>query len=228
MIELVRIERNDVFTDTFLMSRNLKYEHRELIALINRYKERFERLGNIYISNVKNPAGRGRPLNVHLLNESQAVFLVTLLNSNDEEVLDVKQALAMEFVAMRKILIQKQTQEWQIARLEGKKVRLQETDAIKALVEYAEQQGSTHASWLYKNYSSLVKKLAGYSDRATASVEILELVNLLERVLAGIIIQEMIAGTQYKQIYQIAKSELKAIRMRCSPASLQLAGGRGN
>ena len=138
--------------------------------------------------------------------------------------LQAKQLLARESKHVRKALLayiekletfirEKASQEWQQARLQGKEVRLQETDAIKQLVEHAKSQGSANYNMLYATYSKLVKSLVGYDKRDNATTDMLIQVMLFERTLFGIITEEVVAGTHYKEIYKMAKQELMRLKL---------------
>jgi len=214
---LTFIKNNDVFTDSLVIANDINYEHRAIVKHFKTYKERFERRGNLSTLSAKIKEGAGRPTTIYLLNETQAVFLVTLLDNTDE-VLDFKERLAVSFTTMRHILCQRQTAEWQEIRQQGKQARLQETDALQQLVAYAKAQGSKNADKLFMSYSKLVKGLTGYNKRDTASADTLQLVSFMERLLPGIWSQEMQQDTYYKDIFQRAKAELQSIRdMWCLP-----------
>lgn len=220
MTSLTRIEHNDVFTDSLIIAENIGREHASVTYNIKKFRARFEKMGPLY-SSATRINERGRPAQVYSLNEAQAVFLMTLMD-NSERVLDFKMALSMEFVRMRRVLIERQTVDWQTARLEGKKARLQETSAIKELVEYAKAQGSKNADKLYMTYSKLVKSLAGYETRDTTGTETLEMVAAFERILTGVITKEMAQNTHYKQIYQRAKQQLNSIKELWIARQMQL------
>ena len=184
----------------------------EVTKLIARYRIDFEELGTLFTSPTRGTKTRGQDRVIYDLDESQAIFLVTLMG-NSRKVVEFKKTLAIEFVPMRKLLLEKQTPEWQLARQQSKQIRLQETDAIKELVGYARDQGSKHAVMLYMNYSKLVKKLAEYQDRDSTDADTLLLVMTFERMLEGIIYSEMALNTHYKEIYKKAKQQLQSIKM---------------
>jgi len=122
---------------------------------------------------------------------------------------------------MRRLLLEKQTQEWQQTRLQSKAVRLQETDAIKQLIDYAKQQGSKNAGKLYMTYSKLVKDLVGYETRDTADTDMLLAIMAFEKTLFGIITVEMEQQTHYKAIYQSVKKQLQQLKIYwCTPRRL--------
>jgi len=207
MNQLAFIKQNDVFTNTWVVAQNIGYAHKDITDHITKHKTRFKKMGNCYAVNVKITTGAGRPVTAYQLNEQQAIFLMTLLDNSDR-VLDFKQALAMEFVAMRRLLLEQQSADWQQMRLTAKGNRLHTTEAIKELVEYAKAQGSEHAEMLYTVYSKLIKQMAECTSRDFASTETLSTIICLERIITGVIWQEMSRNTHYKAIYQRAKDEL--------------------
>ena len=75
-------------------------------------------------------------------------------------VVKFKARLANEFVRMRKYIENEQKRSEE-TKESNKKNRLQETDVIKELVEYAKGQGSTHSDRLYIVYTKLAKKVVG-------------------------------------------------------------------
>ena len=210
MSELVKIQRDDVFTNSWIISENIGRDHASVTYNIKKFRNRLEKLGHLY-SSATRINHRGRPAEVFDLNEQQAIFLMTLFD-NTERVLDFKMELAQSFVAMRKLLLEKQTADWQQTRLQSKQTRLQETDAIKSLVEYAKEQGSQNSQMLYMNYTKLVKGLTGYDSRDTADVNVLTEILVFERMLFGIITDEMTRNTHYRKIYQKAKSQLMELK----------------
>lgn len=207
MSNLTFIKKDNVFTNSMIIAESVGYEHRVIVKHLKTYKERFERRGNLSTVSAKITEGAGRPTTIYLLNETQAFFLVTLLD-NTETVLDFKEALAVSFVQMKDLLREKRTIDWQHTRQLSKQTRLQETDAIKELVQYATLQGSKNAGMLYMVYSKLVKQIAGYNGRDQTNTDVLTQIIAFESILRGVINEEMSLNTHYKQIYQKAKMQL--------------------
>lgn len=216
--ELVTIQRNDAFTNSWIIAENIGYAHKTITKHISKYKERFEKMGGTFYSPGVKSNG-GRPIKSIDLNEQQAIFLMTLLD-NSEIVLDFKMVLSIEFVRVKRLLLERQSAEWQQTRQQSKQMRLQETDAIKQLIEYARTQGSFHADKLYLTYSKLVKQLTGHDNRETADAETLFMIMVLERTLFGIITNEMMLDTPYKEIYKKAKQELTQLKLYWSRPAL--------
>ena len=219
MNELVQIKRNDVFTDSWIIAENINRQHRAITAIIRRHESDFNDLGSLFTYTASVSKTRGQERIIYSLNEQQAIFLMALMD-NSPVVIEFKKALARSFVSMRKLLLEKQTADWQQARLESKHVRLQETDAIRDLVFYAKSQGSEHADMLYMNYSRLIKSLCEYQKRDQADTETLTMIIAFERLLSGIITSEMAANTYYKTIYQKAKAQLLEIKRLWSTPQL--------
>ena len=212
MNELVFVKQDDIFTDSYIISQNVGYAHKDIKSHIEKNKNRFLKLGNNYVHSVSIRHGVGQPIKAYQLNETQAVFLMTLLDNN-ETVLDFKMKLAIQFTTMRKLLLEKQTAEWQQARIQGKQIRREETDVIQERIDYAKNQGSEHADMLYVSYTKLVKTLAGYDRRDNCTADMLIKIMLFETTLFGIISEEMTAGTEYHEIYKRAKTELTRLKL---------------
>ena len=172
MNELVILKNNDVFTDSLVIAKGTDNEHKSVVALIRKYKSKFEKFGKFRFSDLKSPNPKGgRPTRIYFLNELQATLLITFLDNTDI-VVDFKVELVKQFYQMRQLLLEKQSQLWQNTREESKVSRLMETDEIKRLVEYAKEQGSKNADKYYITFSKLANKAVGLDsgqrDNATA------------------------------------------------------------
>ena len=110
-------------------------------------------------------------MKIYLLNEQQATFLITLLK-NTNKVVKFKLELVQQFYQMKKLLIRRQSIQWQQTRLAAKNTRKLETEEIKELVQYAQAQGSKSAEKYYLALSKLANKTIGLSggQREQASI----------------------------------------------------------
>jgi hypothetical protein len=61
-------------------------------------------------------------------------------------------------------------------------------------------------------YSKLANKMAGVTDRDTASVIQLNRLDMMEQIILCIIREGMASGQDYKQIYQNCKERLELIK----------------
>ena len=115
------------------------------------------------------------------------------------------------FHAMRDFIRERQSPIWQDTRALGKEIRRMETDAIKALVDYATAQGSQHAARYYQSISSLANRTAGIIERDKAHTVELSALLMVEKIIAQEIRTGIEAGRPYKNIYQSIKERMTAL-----------------
>ena len=211
MTQLTFVNRDAVFTNSWIIAESIGRKHQSVTRQIQRYKADIEELGMLFTSTDSQSKTRGQERIIYHLNEQQSIFLMTLMD-NSPIVIRFKKALSASFVQMKDLLREKKTIDWQQTRELSKQIRLQETDAIKELVEYATLQGSKNAGKLYLVYSKLVKQTAGYDGRDRVSTDVLTQVIAFESILRGVISEEMTLNTHYKQIYQKAKEQLTEMK----------------
>lgn len=104
-------------------------------------------------------------------------------------------------------------EKWLGIRKETKKVRRMETDSIKKFVEYAESQGSTHASRYYQLFTDLVHKRLGIEagSRDEQSQETLLRLKSLETIVDMHICTLMNRNIPYKEVFAGVKELIKSI-----------------
>lgn len=176
--------------------------------MIKKYKDDIEDFGTLLISNEESTGGR--PIELFLMNEEQATFLMTLLK-NSKKVVAFKKELVRQFYEMRRILLERQSPHWQATRLESKTTRRMETDEIKALVEYAKANGSKNADKYYVNFTKLANKVVGIPPDSRDAITASQLNNLIliEHIIGEIIKAGIRQGNYYKDIYQACKKQLE-------------------
>ena len=205
MYELVEVLKDDVFTNSKIIAEGTNNQHHAVRELIKKYKIDIEEFGTLSILNEESTGGR--PMEVFLLNEEQATFVITLLR-NSKVVVKFKKELVRQFYAMRRFLIEKQSKLWNDTRLASKENRLKETDVIKLLVEYAKEQGSPHSDKLYLAYTKLANSIVdGKRDDMTASE--LNTLTLVESIIKQTIEIDMSMGMHYKDIYKDCKARIE-------------------
>ena len=205
MYELVEVRKNEVFTNSKIIAEGTNNQHHDVRELIKKYKSDIEEFGTLSILNEESTGGR--PMEVFLLNEEQATFVITLLR-NSKVVVKFKKELVRQFYAMRRFLIEKQSKIWNDTRLASKENRLKETDVIKLLVEYAEDQGSTHSDKLYMTYTKLANSIVG-GKRDDMTVSELNTLTFVESIIKQTIEIDMSMGMHYKDIYKDCKQRIK-------------------
>lgn len=115
------------------------------------------------------------------------------------------------FYEMERALLDRQSPAWQTARLEGKKSRRMETDAIKAFVAYATAAGSKSADKYYIHFSKLADKAVGITDRETASTAKLLDLRVVEQIIELAVVKEMAANMEYHQAFQNVRERVQQV-----------------
>lgn len=102
---------------------------------------------------------------------------------------------------------------WLGIRQETKAVRKQETDKIKEFIEYAKEQGSTHAETYYQNFTKLVNKRCGIKSggRDDADQKTLLRAKSLETLVEMRLETLMANGIPYKEAYLEVKNFIENI-----------------
>ena len=205
MCELIELRKNDIFTNSKVIADGTGNKHHAIRELIKRYKNDIEDFGTLLILNEESTGGR--PMEVYLLNEEQATFVITLLR-NSKVVIKFKKELVRQFYAMRQFLMEKQSQLWTDTRQTSKRNRLKETDVIKQLIDYAKEQGSTHSEKLYMVYTKLAKSVIG-GKRDNMNVSELNNLTLAENIILQTIQAGMSRQVHYKEIYKDCKGRIE-------------------
>lgn len=112
------------------------------------------------------------------------------------------------------------SESYQQARISGKKIRLEETDAIKLFVEYATNQGSTKAKMYYCNVTQMTNKALFYLVEGMAKPnnlrEVLDTFQLFQVSVADRLVSDtmkgcMAKGMYYKDIYKECASKVNQL-----------------
>lgn len=201
MNELVFLTQNtdEPFTTSGIISEFAGIQHHTVTRLIQKYEKDFNSFGILRFK-IEEIKGRGQPAKHYQLNEEQATLLMTYLK-NTQQVREFKKELVRQFYAMRLEL-----QKVQMAKVTRTPIRVNMTDAIKALPE------SPHKQFKYVQFTNLAYKLAlgktasqlrkerGADKKATASdfmtSEEITLVSELENKI-GVLIE---IGMNYQEI----------------------------
>lgn len=204
-------------TDSRLLASKLDHRHRTILENIDKYQARFLQLGRLPFETGTIETRGGRQAQRYaLLNEDQCYFLLTLMRNN-EKIVDGKLALVKSFRDARTQLAARDQ-----ARIEGKKIRHQETDSIKELVEYAKGQGSKSAEMYYASVTKMTNKAlnitAGMRDKLPPHA--LKQLSVAETIVDLSIRDGIRAGLEYKDIYRLAKQ-----RVADSLQSIGIEGG---
>ncbi len=206
MNELVKITRKQAVCTSRDVAAHFRKQHKHVLESIRNLAAENSATKNMFYETTHEY--RGQYFTEYLMNRDG--FTLLAMGFSGKKALQWKLKYIAAFNEMERILFQRQTMEWKDARLLGKQTRREETDEIKNLVSYAEEQGSKHADMLYINYSRLVKKMLGIESRETADTLTLSRAAEMERIIRRVISDGIAAGENYKKIYQSAKERLLA------------------
>lgn len=213
--DLVFLEPNKArsvpFTTSDIIAEHTGISYRSIQRTIEKQIGRLERFG-IMRFEITLSGKAGRPKKVYRLNEEQATLLITFLKNTDV-VADFKVELVRQFYAMRRLLMERQSEQWRQARSGGKAVRRLETDAIKAFVDYAADGGSEHAGHYYGAFTTMVYKALGIESgrRNVLPAATLRDLQMTEQVVERAIWAELAAGTEYHEAFQNVKGKVQQI-----------------
>ncbi len=139
-------------------------------------------------------------------------FMLLTMGFTGEKALDWKIQYINAFNTMEEMLKERNTQLWIEQRTQGKLVRNAETDIIKRLIQYAKEQGSTHADMLYMTYSKLANKMTRISDRDLATFQQLNELSFIENIILNQIRIGMKNNLYYKEIYKDCKKQIELFK----------------
>lgn len=211
MNELVYLKNDAAVCDSLQVAEKFGKRHADVIRAIENLIKNDPTQNCVRCfkkSKYKDAKGEWRPM--YFIDRDGFTFLIMGFTGKDADIWKWKYIEA--FNQMEKFIQEKNTATYQRADQAEKATRRAETDVIKAFVEYARAQGSTHADHYYTNYTRLAYKAAGITDKATAAGIQLDDLSLVEHLIAHTLRTGMVAGRNYKEIYQDCKNRLKAMQ----------------
>lgn len=216
MNDLVFLKRDEVLTDTLTVAEMFGKRHAKLVTELERmYPEMIEGYTPngehpyFYKTWYKNPQNNQR-YRKYLMNRDGFMFLV--MGFTGEKAKEWKKTFIKAFNQMEKVIQQKSTDVWLENRKRGMLTRKEECDTLKKLVEYAKEQGSTHADMLYMTYSKLANAMSGVKNRDQATSHQLDTLNFMENIILHMVEEGIEAGTHYKQIYRNCKERMETVK----------------
>ena len=218
MDELVFLKKDEMLTDSLKVAEIFQRRHDDVIKSVEKLIERNEQVSkdNRIFSDIsrqfiktryKDEQGRWQAK--YLMNRDG--FSLLVMGFTGIKAHEWKLKYIDAFNKMEKIIMEKQTSAWLETRQQGQLIRREETNVIQKLVEYAKNQGSTHADMLYMTYSKLANKMAGITNRDQATILQLNDLSTMERVIAKVVIDGMESGVYYKEIYKQSKDRLETL-----------------
>ena len=191
--------------DSRLLAPELNHRHRTILESLDKYESQFNALGHLPFQT--EGGYNNAPVRFALLNEDQCYFLLTLMRNNNH-IVAAKLKLVKAFRDARAQLALRD-----MARIEGKAVRRTETDAIKALVEYATAKGSSNAKMYYASITKMTNDLLGIESgmRDQLDHKQLQQIKVAETIVEMAIRDGLKAELNYKDIYKLCKDRVSSI-----------------
>lgn len=212
MNELVYLKTEEAMTDSLTVAESFGKQHTKVIRAIENLMEGLPKNGDtpLFVKTWYKHPQNGERYPKYLMNRDG--FSLLVMGFTGKKALEWKLKYIDAFNKMESVITEKKTAAWLDTRKHGMIVRRNETDVIKNLVEYARQQGSTHADMLYMTYSRLANKFAGIQTRDTATTEQLNRLSIYEGIALHIMQDGMTSGKNYKDIYQDTKARFSTIQ----------------
>lgn len=219
--DLVHTIKNEIFTNTLIVSENLEVPHTNLLRtvrdVISKIKKHPSHQRIVFLeSQFTNK--QGRTYTMYEMNED-AYMLLAMQLSNYEKAFAVQMAIIKAFRSMAIALVNQQNVSWIEARKTGKIERVAETDIIKEFVDYATKQGSKSSKTYYMNITKMTNKAlefiiqdkTGVPVRDLSTMENLGFIMALDKRAGNAIAYGMSENMHYKDIYHYAKAEVNKL-----------------
>lgn len=209
MNELVYLKKDEAMTDSLMVADSFGKLHKDVLEKIEKIlADSAENSAQCFrLSHYKDASGKMNKR--YLMNRDGFTFLVMGFTGKKAD--KWKWEYIHAFNSMESVIREKSTQTWIETRQAGMLTRKAETDTIKRLVEYAKEQGSTHADMLYVTYTKLANHMAGIQKREQATVMQLNNLSLMEHIILHIVDTGIVTGKHYKEIYKDCKSRLQTV-----------------
>ena len=220
-MDLIKVERGIVFTDSLKFSEKLDIVHRNLLIDIRNLVATNGAVQNEFIETTwTNAQNRIYPK----FDMTKKGFMSLIMNTNvtpakKQLLYKVQNEFIDAFEMMEKLILKEQVNknnlEWNNSREQGKQIRLETTDTIKEFVEYATNQGSKSANMYYKHFTKVEYKALGFIEQAKPNLrDTLDLMQLHQLILAEDLTKRSIKkymkeNLHYKEIYILVKQDIE-------------------
>lgn len=212
MNELVYLKNDEAVCDSLQVAEKFGKRHDNVLQAIDNLLEtllKIEEPSKMFIAS-KRKADDGQYHRMYLMNRDG--FSLLVMGFTGKNALEWKLQYIRAFNQMESFIREKSTKMWIETRKAGKFTRKAEVDTIQKLVEYAKEQGSSHAEKLYMIYSKLANKMSGITKRDEAAVMQLNNLSLMENIILHEVNLGIVKGKPYKEIYKDCRKRLEAVK----------------
>ncbi|MHB8120585.1 MAG: Rha family transcriptional regulator [Desulfuromonadaceae bacterium] len=209
-IQIVSLQHRKVITTSLKVAEAFGKSHKSVLRAIDNINSECEECfnrRNFTLIDYQDSKGRTQPM----MTMTRTGFTLIAMGFTGKAATAWKIKYIDAFDKMEAALIQKHNLEWQQSRTESKDVRRNVTDTIQAFIQYAINQGSSHAQKYYVNLSRMTRKAIGEEQaRDMLDLKHLSFLATAEYMIQQIIEEGMTAGLHYKDIYKIVKNRVIA------------------
>lgn len=150
--ELVHSWKSEVYCDSRTIAEEFNKQHQHILRKIDQLRTELANLDhqngtpkNDVIEIFKERTHFYRGQNFRFFDMNRPAFSLLVMGLTGKKALKKKRAFNSAFYLMEQALLRQGNLEWQREREQGKQIRLELTDEIKAFIDYAISQGSKNA-----------------------------------------------------------------------------------
>jgi len=156
---LTLIKGEKVVTDSLIIAEKFRKRHTNILEKIESLV-RYDDEDRLNFRPISYKDSYGRIQKKYIMDRRS--FSILCMSFTGKKALKWKNDFYDAFEQMENFILQQQNYSWQQARTDGKKDRYELTEAIKKLVEFAENSGSKNADRYYESISKMIyQKLFG-------------------------------------------------------------------
>lgn len=211
-------ENNNIYMSRTQIGYALEYKNPQ-DAIKKIHLRHFEQLEKRYVEVVGDnlspcPKGLGKKTNIFMYDERGILDVIRWSTSSvADNYFDWVYDVIQEIKKNGYYIASKKDEKWIGTRQETKQVRRQETDMIKRFIEYAKEQGSTHADRYYTNFTKLINKRCGIEtgERDKADQKTLLRLKSLETLIEMRLETLMNENVPYKEVFADVKDMIEGI-----------------
>lgn len=223
-MNLVTVRKQEITTSSMIVAEKFGKTHQRVLRTISALYKEIQNVNeqngpvrstNSYTITEVSRVVRGREFKVYEMNRK--MFSLLVMGFTGKDALKWKMSFLDAFDLMEQALLNQGNLEWQEHRVMGKRVRLDETSAIKLLADLATSQGSKMAWTYYINVTKLTYKALNYMKevdvnlRDTLSIAQLYHLQKIEQRAIDSITYHVGQGEHYKEVYVNVKNEINSL-----------------
>ena len=153
---LIKVKKNNITTTSLIVAEKFGKRHDDVLRKIKNLIKDDEK-GRLIFAESFYVNSQNKKQKMYIMNRSS--FSILCMSFTGKKALEWKMRFYDAFEAMEQTLLRQQNASWQQARIEGKEDRLELTNSIKRLVEFAEASGRRNANRYYTTFTKMIYKI---------------------------------------------------------------------